>query len=162
MAAEYAKWNSDLTRKIPINWRYTKRQRQVSDAVLRVFRGANDLLRPGNTPLEYQKQVVEFMERELVDLGLFTAKEAREQCPEKLLVKKYFMHGTSHHLGLDVHDVSPPHEPFAEHMVFTIKPGIYIREEGLGVRLESDVLIGKDSNFDLMVNIPQRPMRSRN
>jgi Xaa-Pro aminopeptidase len=154
VAAEYAGWNSDLTRTIPINGRYTKRQRQVYDAVLRVYRGANDILRPGNTPLEYQKQVVELMERELVDLGLFTAQEAKNQCPEKLLVKKYFMHGTSHHLGLDVHDVSPPHEPFAEDMVFTIEPGIYIREEALGVRLENDVIIGKDSNFDLMGNIP--------
>jgi len=122
--------------------------------VLRVFRGANAILRPGNTPLEYQKQVVELMEKELVDLGLFSAKEAKEQGPDKALVKKYFMHGTSHHLGLDVHDVNPPHEPFAEGMVFTIEPGIYIREEGLGIRLENDVLIAKDRNIDLMADIP--------
>ena len=94
------------------------------------------------------------MERELVGLGLFTAKEAKEQGPDKPLVKKYFMHGTSHQLGLDVHDVSPPHEPFAEGMVFTIEPGIYIREEGLGVRLENDFVIGKDGNIDLMGDIP--------
>ncbi|MEO8616456.1 MAG: M24 family metallopeptidase, partial [Luteolibacter sp.] len=112
------------------------------------------ILRPGNTPMEYQKQVIELMERELVGLGLFTAKEARQQGPDKALVKKYFMHGTSHHLGLDVHDVCPPHEPFAEGMVFTIEPGIYIREEAIGVRIENDVVIGKDSNFDLMRNIP--------
>ena len=154
VAAEYAGWNSDLTRTVPVNGRFTKRQRDVYDAVLRVFNGANDLLRPGNSPMEYQKQVVELMERELVNLGLFTAKEAKEQGPDKALVKKYFMHGTSHHLGLDVHDVSPPHELFAEGMVFTIEPGIYIREENLGVRLENDVLIGKDSNFDLMGKIP--------
>lgn len=154
VAAEYAGWNSDLTRSVPVNGKFTPRQRQVYDAVLRVFHGANAILRPGNTPLEYQKQVVELMEKELVDLGLFTAKEAREQGPDKALVKKYFMHGTSHHLGLDVHDVNPPHEPFAEGMVFTIEPGIYIREEGLGVRLENDVLIAKDRNIDLMANIP--------
>ena len=154
VAAEYAGWNSDLTRTVPVNGRFTPRQRAVYDAVLRVYRGADDILRPGNNPLDYQKAVIEIMERELVGLGLFTAQEAKDQGPEKPLLKKYFMHGTSHPLGLDVHDVSPPHEPFAEGMVFTIEPGIYIREEGLGVRLENDVVIGKDKNFDLMGNIP--------
>ena len=154
VAAEYAGWASDLTRTVPANGKFTKRQRDVYDAVLRVFRGANEILRPGNTPMEYQKQVIELMECELVGLGLFSAKEAREQGPDKALVKKYFMHGTSHHLGLDVHDVCPPHEPFAEGMVFTIEPGIYIREEALGVRLENDIVIGKNTNFDLMGKIP--------
>jgi Xaa-Pro aminopeptidase len=154
VAAEYAGWASDLTRTVPVNGKFTKRQRQVYDSVLRVFHGANAILRPGNTPMEYQKQVIELMERELVGLGLFTAKEARAQGPDKALVKKYFMHGTSHHLGLDVHDVCPPHEPFADGMVFTIEPGIYIREEALGVRLENDFVIGKDTNFDLMGKIP--------
>jgi len=154
VAAEYAGWNSDLTRTVPVNGRFTPRQRAVYDAVLRVFRGANEILRPGNTPLDYQKAVVEMMDRELVGLGLYTAQEAKDQGPEKPLLKKYFMHSTSHPLGLDVHDVSPPHEPFGEGMVFTIEPGIYIREEGLGVRLENDIVIGKDKNFDLMGNIP--------
>ena len=154
VAAEYAGWASDLTRTVPVNGKFTRRQRDVYQAVLRVFRGANDILRPGNTPMEYQKQVVELMERELVGLGLFSAKDAKAQGPDKALVKKYFMHGTSHHLGLDVHDVAPPHQPFAEGMVFTIEPGIYIREEALGVRLENDVVIQKDRNFDLMGKIP--------
>lgn len=154
VAAEYAGWNSDLTRTVPVNGRFTKRQRQVYDAVLRVFRGANELLRPGVTPIDYQKEVVGLMERELVGLGLFTAKEAKAQGPDKPLVKRYFMHGTSHHLGLDVHDVSPPHQPFAKGMVLTIEPGIYIREENLGIRLENDVLIGEDGNLDLMADIP--------
>ncbi len=154
VAAEYAGWASDLTRTVPVNGRFTSRQRQVYDAVLRMLRGANGILRPGVRPLDYQQQVVEMMEGELIGLGLIDAKAAKEQGPDKPLVKKYFMHGTSHHLGLDVHDVCPPHEPFAEGMVFTIEPGIYIREEGLGVRLENDVVIGKDSNFDLMGNIP--------
>ncbi|MFC7338585.1 aminopeptidase P N-terminal domain-containing protein [Haloferula chungangensis] len=154
VAAEYGGWASDLTRTVPVNGRFTDRQRAVYNAVLRVFRGANEILRPGNTPMEYQKQVIELMEGELVGLGLIDAKAAREQGPEKALVRKYFMHGTSHHMGLDVHDVAPPHEPFAEGMVFTVEPGIYIREEGLGVRLENDVVVGKDSNFDLMANIP--------
>jgi Xaa-Pro aminopeptidase len=154
VAAEYAGWASDLTRTIPVNGRFTKRQREVYDSVLRVFRGANAILRPGNTPMEYQRQVVELMEEELVRLGLISAEDAKKQGPDKPLVRKYFMHGTSHHLGLDVHDVCPPHEPYAEGMVFTIEPGIYIREEGLGVRIENDVVIGKDSNFDLMGDIP--------
>lgn len=154
VAAEYGGWMSDLTRTVPVNGRYTDRQREVYNAVLSVFRGANEILRPGNTPIEYQKQVIELMEAELVNIGLIDAKAAKEQGEDKALVKKYFMHGTSHHMGLDVHDVAPPHEPFAEGMVFTIEPGIYIREENLGVRLENDVLIGKDSNIDLMGNIP--------
>ena len=154
VAAEYAGWASDLTRTIPVNGRFTKRQRDVYNSVLRVFRGANEILRPGNTPMQYQKQVIEIMEEELIRLKLIDAKEAKNQGPDKALVKKYFMHGTSHHLGLDVHDVAPPHQPFGEGMVFTIEPGIYIREEGLGVRLENDVVIGKDRNFDLMGKIP--------
>lgn len=154
VAAEYRGWNSDLTRTIPVNGRFTKRQREVHDAVLRVFRACNTLLRPGKNPLEYQQNAIELMEVELVKLGLFSAKEAKAQGPDKALVKKYFMHGTSHHLGLDVHDVSPPHQEFAEGMVFTIEPGIYIREENLGVRIENDVLIGQNENIDLMKNIP--------
>ena len=154
VAAEYAGWASDLTRTVPVNGKFTKRQREVYDAVLRVFRGADDILRPGITPMDYQNQTVEMMERELVDLGLFTAKEAKEQGPDKPLLKKYYPHSTSHHMGLDVHDVAPPHEVVAEGMVFTIEPGIYIREEGFGVRLENDFLIGKDKNIDLMANIP--------
>jgi len=154
VAAEYGGWNSDLTRSVPVNGRFTKRQRQVYDAVLRVFRGANELLRPGIRLPEYQKQTVELMERELIGLGLIDAREAKDQGPEKPLVKKFFMHGMSHHLGLDVHDVSPPHEPIAEGMVLTIEPGIYIREENLGVRLENDILIGADHNIDLMAGIP--------
>lgn len=154
VAAEYGGWNSDLTRTVPVNGRFTPRQREVYDAVLRVFHGANEILRPGMAPTDYQHKVVAMMEEELVGLGLIGAKEAKEQGPDKPLVKKYFMHGTSHHLGLDVHDVCPPNEVFAEGMVFTIEPGIYIREEGLGVRLENDVLIGKDKNIDLMAHIP--------
>jgi Xaa-Pro aminopeptidase len=154
VAAEYAGWNSDLTRTVPVNGRFTKLQREVYDAVLRVFRGANEILRPGNNPTDYQKQVVEIMERELIGLRLFTVEEAKAQGPDKPLLKKYYPHSTSHHLGLDVHDVHPPHQPFAEGMVFTIEPGIYIREENLGVRLENDFLIGRDGNIDLMANIP--------
>ena len=155
VAAEYANWNADMTRTIPVNGRFSPRQRAVYDSVLSVFRQANDILRPGITPKDYQHQVRQFMEIELIALGLLDAKEAKEQDREKLpLVNKYFMHGTSHHLGLDVHDVGPFNEPVSEGMVFTIEPGIYIPDENLGVRLENDVVIGKESNFDLMGNIP--------
>lgn len=154
VAAEYGGWNSDMTRTVPVNGRFGKRQRQVYDAVLRVMRSASGLLRPGNTPGEYNKQVDELVEAELVGLGLIDAVAAKEQGPDKPLVKKYFMHGTAHHLGLDVHDVCPPHEPYAEGMVMTVEPGIYIREEGFGVRIENNILIGRDANIDLMETIP--------
>jgi Xaa-Pro aminopeptidase len=154
VAAEYGGWNSDMTRTVPVGGRFSKRQRQVYDAVLRVMRSASLLLRPGNTPSHYNKQVNELMEAELVGLGLIDAAAAKEQGPDKHLVKKYFMHGTAHQLGLDVHDVCPPAEPYAEGMVLTVEPGIYIREEGFGVRIENNILIGKDSNFDLMGKIP--------
>lgn len=153
-AAEYAGWNADLTRSIPVNGKFSPRQRQVYDAVLRIFRYANSILRPGLTPVDYQKKIIVEMEQELIGLGLFTAEEAAQQGPDKPLVKKYFMHGTSHHLGLDVHDVAPPNEPFAVGMVLTIEPGIYIREENLGIRIENNVLIGEHENTDLMAHIP--------
>lgn len=155
VAAEYGNYNADMTRTIPVNGKFTPRQRAVYDSVLSIFRQANEILRPGITPKDYQQQVREFTEKELISLGLIDAKEAAEQDREKLpLVSKYFMHGTSHHLGLDVHDVTPFNEPVREGMVFTIEPGIYIPEENMGVRLENDVLIEKDGNRDLMGNIP--------
>ena len=154
VAAEYGNWNADMTRTIPVNGKFTERQRAVYNSVLTVLRKANDILRPGICLPEYQKQVVAFMEEELIGLGLIDAEAAKEQDETKPLVKKYFMHGTSHHLGLDVHDVAPANEPVTEGMVFTIEPGIYIAEENLGVRLENDVLIQKDGNIDLMANIP--------
>ncbi|MDX1679371.1 MAG: aminopeptidase P family protein [Akkermansiaceae bacterium] len=154
-AAEYLGWASDLTRTVPVNGRYTDRQRDVYNAVLRVYRAANEILRPGTCIMDFQKEVIEIMQGELVDLGLFSAKEAKAQGKDKALVKKYFMHGTSHHMGIDVHDVfGGPAEILEEGMVFTIEPGIYIQEEGFGVRLEDDVVIGKDKNFNMMENIP--------
>jgi Xaa-Pro aminopeptidase len=154
VAAEYGGWNSDMTRTIPVNGKFTDRQRDVYNAVLRILRFADSILRPGILIPAYHKQVVAEMEKELVGLGLFTAEEAAAQDETKPLVKKYFMHGTSHHLGIDVHDVSPPAAPVAPGMVFTIEPGIYIREENLGVRLENDYLIGETENTDLMATIP--------
>jgi Xaa-Pro aminopeptidase len=154
VAAEYANYNSDLTRTIPVNGRFTPRQRLVYDAVLRVFRECCRMLRPGVLLREYQKRVERVMEEELLRLGLLDADEVKRQDPEKPLLKKYFPHGTSHHLGLDVHDVSPANYPLCAGMVLTVEPGIYIREEQLGVRLENDVLITENGCVDLMEQIP--------
>ena len=157
VACEYGGWNADMTRTIPVNGRFTARQRQVYEAVLRIMRFSNSILRPGILLPDYQKRVVAEIEKELVGLGLFSAADAAAQDEGKPLVSKYFMHGVSHHLGLDVHDVSPPFEAVAPGMVFTIEPGIYIREENLGIRLENDFLIGENENIDLMASIPIEP-----
>jgi Xaa-Pro aminopeptidase len=154
VAAEYANYNADLTRTIPVNGRFTKRQRRVYDAVLRVFRAACDLLRPGIHGKDWNKQVGEIMEAELIKLKLLKLKDVKKQDPDKPLYKKYFMHGVGHHIGLDVHDVGLATEPVAAGMVFTVEPGIYIREEGLGIRLENDILVGTKKNIDLMDDIP--------
>ena len=154
VAAEYGGWNSDMTRTIPVNGKFTDRQRDVYNAVLRMLHFADSILRPGILMPEFHKQVMAQMEKELIDLGLFTAEEAAAQDDTKPLVKKYFMHGTSHHIGIDVHDVSPAHTAVAPGMVFTIEPGIYIPAEKLGVRLENDYLIGETENINLMATIP--------
>ena len=155
--ARYANYNADLTRTIPVNGRYTKRQRAVYDAVLKVKRHAFKLLKPGVLLKEYQEKVGLCMEEELLKLKLLTkkdVKDALEKDPERPAYKKYFMHGTSHHLGLDVHDVGSSWRRVEPGMVFTIEPGIYIREEGLGIRIENDVLITSRGAVDLMKSIP--------
>ena len=154
VAAEYANYASDLTRSIPVNGRYTKRQRAVYDAVLRVFRYASSRLIVGNVWDEYHVEVGTFMEKELVDLGLITTENIKQQDPDLPAYKKYFPHGTSHFLGLDVHDVGNKYRRFEPGMVFTCEPGIYIPEEGLGIRLENDILITANGNHDLMGHIP--------
>lgn len=157
VGAEYAGWNADMTRTIPVSGKFSPRQREVYEAVLRVLHFADSILRPGILIADYQKQVIAEMEKELVSLGLFTAEEAAAQDESKPLVRKYFMHGTSHHLGLDVHDVSPANQPVAPGMLFTIEPGIYIPDENLGIRLENDYLIGESANTNLMAHIPIKP-----
>jgi Xaa-Pro aminopeptidase len=154
VAAEYGGWNADMTRTIPVSGKFTQRQKDVYNAVLRMVRYADSILRPGVFIADFQKLVVAQMDKELIGLGLYTAEEAAAAPKDKPLVKKYYMHGTSHHLGLDVHDVFPANQPVAAGMVFTIEPGIYIPEEGMGVRLENDYLIGENGNIDLMANIP--------
>ena len=155
VAAEWANWNADMTRTVPVNGRFTERQRDVYNSVLRVQRGSTDFLRPGVTQQEWRDHTIELMETELIKLGLVDAEEAKGQDPrDRHLVKKYYMHGIGHHLGLDVHDVGDAYEPVKEGMVFTVEPGIYIREENLGVRIEDNVLIGKDENINLFANFP--------
>jgi Xaa-Pro aminopeptidase len=153
-AAEYANYNADMSRSIPVNGRYTKRQRDVYDAVLRVMRAATKLIVAGTIWNDYHDEVGEIMTGELIGLGLLKKHEVDKQDPKMPLYKKYFMHGTSHHLGLDVHDYASRYKPFEVGNILTCEPGIYIPEEGLAVRIENDILITKDGNIDLMANIP--------
>jgi len=154
VAAEYANYASDLTRCVPVSGKFTPRQKEVYNAVLRVMRAATKMLVVGNTIPEYHKAVGHLMEKELVDLGLITLDDIKNQNPEWPVYKKYFMHGTSHFLGLDVHDVGDFNRPLEAGMVFTCEPGIYIPQENLGIRIENDILITANGPDDLMKNIP--------
>jgi Xaa-Pro aminopeptidase len=154
VAAEYANYNADLTRTIPVSGRFTKRQRQVYDAVLRVQREAIAMLRPGVVYFDYHREVQKIMESELLALKLITKTDIRNQSPDKPAFSKYFMHGTGHQLGLDVHDVGNMFADMQEGMVWTVEPGIYIREEGLGIRIENNVVLKKNGVLDLMKNVP--------
>jgi len=151
---EYANYNADLTRSIPVNGQFTDRQRAVYNAVHRVLKEARAMLVPGNTLEEYHKEVGKIMESELLSLGLISRDDIEKQDKEKPAYKKYFMHGTSHHLGLDVHDIMHRYEPFRAGMVFTCEPGIYIPEEALGVRIENNILITDHGPVDMFKNIP--------
>ena len=154
IGAEYANYNADMTRSVPVNGRFSPRQRAVYDAVLRVMNEATQMLRPGNLWDEYHREVGRVMESELIGLGLLDKAEVARQDPDAPLYKKYFMHGTSHFLGLDVHDVGNKYRKMEPGMVFTVEPGIYIREEKLGIRLENNVLLTESGNIDLMATIP--------
>lgn len=154
VGAEYANYNADMTRTIPVGGKFTERQRNVYNAVLRVKNEATNLLKPGNVIPEYHKAVGELMQKELVDLGLISLSDIDKQDPDWPAYKKYFMHGTSHHLGLDVHDVASVYSKFEPGMVFTVEPGIYIPDEGIGIRLEDDVVVTNDEPINLMANIP--------
>jgi Xaa-Pro aminopeptidase len=154
VAAEYGNYASDLTRCLPVSGKFSPRQKQVYNAVLRVMKGATAMLTVGNTIPEYHRAVGKLMEKELVDLGLLTMDDIKNQNPEWPAYKKYFMHGTSHFLGLDVHDVGDFNRKLEPGMVFTCEPGIYIREENLGIRLENDILVTANGPEDLMKTIP--------
>jgi len=152
--AEYGNYSADLSRSVPVNGRFSKRQRDVYDAVLRVMKQAKSALVPGSKLDDYQEQVGEWMTAELLGLGLMTKTDIQLQDPAWPAYKKYFMHGTSHHIGLDTHDLSDRYKPFAAGMVLTVEPGIYIPEENMGIRIENDILITESGNTDLMAGIP--------
>ncbi len=152
--SEYANYCSDLSRAIPVNGRFTQRQKDVYNAVLKVFKEASKLLTPGTKVDEYHKEVGKIMTDQLISLKLLDKADVKNQDPKNPAYKKYFMHGTSHHLGLDVHDVGDKFQPMRVGNVFTCEPGIYIREENLGIRIENDILITKNGQKDLMKSIP--------
>lgn len=154
VGAEYGNYNADMTRTIPVNGRFSKRQREIYDAVLRIKNKASNMLRPGINIQDYHKEVGLMMQSELLGLGLIDQTDIKNQDPKWPAYKKYFMHGTSHHLGLDVHDVGTMHDPIVPGMVFTVEPGIYIPAEGIGIRLENNIVVQEDGYFDLMRNIP--------
>ncbi|MFD0940097.1 aminopeptidase P family protein [Pedobacter boryungensis] len=152
--AEYANYNADLTRTIPANGRFTARQKEVYNAVLHVMKEAKKLMVDGAIWNTYHEEVGEIMTEQLIKLKLISSAEVKNQSSTYPAYKKYFMHGTSHHLGIDVHDFASRYTPFAAGNILTCEPGIYIPEEGFGVRLENDILITKNGNLDLMANIP--------
>lgn len=155
VGAEYANYSSDMTRTIPVNGKFTNRQKEVYNAVLRVKNEATKMLVPGNFWKEYHVEVGKLMTSELLGLGLIDKADVQNENPDWPAYKKYFMHGTSHHLGLDTHDYGILWEPMKPNMVFTVEPGIYIPEEGFGIRLEDDVVIQqKGEPFNLMQHIP--------
>lgn len=152
--AEYANYSADLSRTIPANGKFTTRQKQCYNAVLRVFKKAKQLYKPGITIDQINKEVWKYMELEMIDLGLFTLEDIANQSPDKPLYRQYLMHGIAHHIGLDVHDVGSKFEPVKAGMILTCEPGIYIREEKIGIRIENDILITDDEPIDLMAHIP--------
>ena len=155
VGAEYANYSSDMSRTIPVSGRFTKRQKEVYNAVLKVKNAATEMLVPGVMWEDYHVEVGKLMTSELLDLQLLDKADVQSENPDWPAYKKYFMHGTSHHLGLDTHDYGILYEPIQANQVFTVEPGIYIPDEGFGIRLEDDVVIQeKGKPFNLMQNIP--------
>jgi Xaa-Pro aminopeptidase len=154
VAAKYANYNSDLTRTIPVSGKFTRRQKQVYQAVLRVLRACSKAAVPGKLPRDWQKEAEAFIQEELLELGLLKPADIRKQNPDRPALKKYFMHGVGHPIGLDVHDVTHTTEPMEPGWVITVEPAIYIPEEGFAVRLENNIVIREGGNEDLMADIP--------
>ncbi|MCF6224127.1 MAG: aminopeptidase P family protein [Flavobacteriaceae bacterium] len=155
VGASYANYASDMTRCIPVSGKFTDRQKAVYTAVLNVKKAAAKLLVPGTIWADYHVEVGKIMTKELIGLGLITNDDVAKEDPKWPAYKKYFMHGTSHHMGLDTHDYGILTEPMEAGMVFTVEPGIYIPDEKLGIRLEDDYVIQENGEpFNLMANIP--------
>jgi Xaa-Pro aminopeptidase len=154
VGAAYANYASDMTRTIPVSGTFTRRQRSVYDAVLRVLRASTDRLRPGLRPRDWQKAAEDQMTGELLKLGLLKPRDVKKQDPDWPAVKKYFMHGLGHPIGLDVHDVGDTTKPMQAGWVITVEPGLYIPEEDLAIRLENTVLLTENGPRNLMADIP--------
>ncbi len=157
IGTEYGNYNSDMTRTVPVNGKFTPRQRAVYESVLNMMTYAKSILRPGILKAEYERLVRVFAAGELVKLGLITPEQVAEKPEDPPAVRKYYMHGCSHFLGLDVHDVGENNPVLAPGMIFTVEPGIYIADEAIGIRLENDVLIGETENTDLLADVPLHP-----
>ena len=155
VGAEYANYSSDLTRTIPVNGKFTERQKQIYNAVLDMKNFATSLLVPGNNWYDYHKECGDFYTSKFLELGLLDKADVQNEDKNWPAYKKYMMHGTSHHMGLDTHDYGILSDEFVENMVFTVEPGIYLPAEGFGIRIEDDVVIQKSGEpFNLMKNIP--------
>ena len=155
IGAEYANYSSDMTRTIPVSGKFTERQKEVYNAVLRVKKEATKMLVPSELWAPYHEEVGKLMTSELIGLGLLDKVDVQNEDPDWPAYKKYFMHGTSHHIGLDTHDYGLLHEPMQANNVFTVEPGIYLPDEGFGIRLEDDMVIRENGEpFNLMGNIP--------
>lgn len=154
IGAEYANYAADVSRTIPVSGRFTPRQRMVYDAVLRTLKTARTMLVPGITLEDYHKEIGKVVESELLQMGLLDANDIKNQDPNFPAYKRFFMHGVSHHLGLDVHDTADRYAPLQAGMVLTCEPGLYLFQEGFGIRLENDILITDDGPVDLTQHIP--------
>jgi len=152
--AEYANYAGDCSRTIPVNGRFTKRQRELYEATLRIFKQAKQMLRPGATISQYHSEVCRLWEEEHIKLGLYTRDDIKKQDPANPMYFKYYMHGTSHFMGLDVHDPGSKDQVIEPGMVLSCEPGLYIPEEGIGIRIENDIMVSDDKPVDLMESIP--------
>lgn len=152
--AEYGGYNADLTRTVPVNGKFSKRQRTVYNACLHLHDYAKSLLKPGITIVDYTDKVGEEATQQFIKIGLLKKSDIKNEDSENRAYRKYLYHGISHHLGIDVHDLGTRTEPIKAGMVFTVEPGIYIEEEQMGIRIENNVWITKAGNKDLMKNIP--------
>jgi Xaa-Pro aminopeptidase len=154
IGCEYKNYSSDLSRTIPVNGKFTERQKQCYSAVLRVMKEITKLYRPGGCINKINETTHRLMEQEMIQLGLFTEEDVKRQDHNKPLERKYLMHGMSHHIGLDVHDSIDKFKPFEPGMILTCEPGIYIREEGIGIRIENDLLITEGEPINLFEGLP--------
>lgn len=152
--AEYGGYNADLSRTVPVNGRFTKRQKELYNACLRLHRYAASILKPGITVMDYTEKVGDEANKEFIKIGLLTKSDVKNEDPENRAFRKYLYHGISHHLGVDVHDLGPFRTPLQAGMLLTIEPGIYVEEEKTGIRIENNFWLTKNGNIDLMKNIP--------